>query len=248
MRTIRLLTAILALATAAAFVNAGPARACSCVDPDPNKSPEEREAASVEGSDAVFVGEVTSTRAYDDDGNPATQGPDDRRDMTLRVIKIQKGPVTDPFEVSTGGYGDTCAKVLEEGVTYKVFAGETEGRYWITNCGATREATEADLRDNPAPTTTTTPTTRPPPPSTTSTTSTTATSPAATSTSSTTSPVTPTPSPTAPPTGEDVALDAKPTSSRAPAGLLAAALLPLVAAAVATLWLARRAGGLRGRA
>lgn len=221
----RLLVAAAVLGAAVVMVQTGPAQACSCAAPSPDTSPEEREAAATEHADAVFVGEAGESRVDDPDGDPTIESSGDRRDVTFSVRRAVKGPVTNPFEVSTANSGASCGVSFHPGTLYKVFAYKHEGRYWAGLCGATRVATEADLvAPGPATTVPPTPTTTRPPPETTTTTAPPVTEPAPTTTSTTARPE----------DSPEVALDSEPTSTSTPVGLSATAILLLLAVAGAT--------------
>lgn len=221
----RLLVAAVMFGAAAIVAQVGPAQACSCAAWEEGSTQEQREAEATERAGAVFVGEAGESRVDDPDGDPTIESSGDRRDVTFSVRRVVKGPVTNPFEVSTARDGAACGVSFQPGVLYKVFTSEREGRYWVYSCGSTRVATEADLVE-PAPTTTVAPptTTTSPPPETTTTTAPPVTEPAPEATTSTTRPE----------TDAEVALDSEPTSRNTPVGLSATAVLLLLAVAGAT--------------
>ena len=230
----RLLVAAAVLGAAVVMAQTGPAQACSCAAWEEGSTQEEREAVATEHAHAVFVGEAGESRVDDPDGDPNTFSSGDRRDVTFSVRRAVKGPVTNPFVVSTARDGATCGVSFNPGTLYKVFTYEREGRYWAGLCGATRVATEADLVGPALPTAPPPPptTTRPPPESTT-TTAPPVTEPAPETTTSTTRPE----------TDLEVALDSEPTSTSTPVGLSATAILLLLAVAGTTglqTWRSRR--------
>lgn len=120
MRTLaRLLAglAVLVSTTAGALVlTAGPAAACSCVEPTIDL---------LDTHDVAFSGVVTNRRE-----------PGDEVILTLRTDRIFKGEVTKRVDVVSGGEGDTCSMEAQDGDRLLVFGSMVGAEVTSGLCGS----------------------------------------------------------------------------------------------------------------
>lgn len=134
-RALGALLLLVSTALGAVVVAAGPASACSCVEPTP---------AFLDTHDVAFTGTVTDRR-----------DPGDEVIVTVRTDRVFKGDVTRRVDVVGGSESDTCSLAAQDGDEVLVFGNLDDDEVSSGRCstvtGEQRRALVPDLGEGTAP-------------------------------------------------------------------------------------------------
>lgn len=126
------------LTTSLWLIAAPPARACSCVALDPNRTEEQ----VIAEYDAVFSGLVTEEHPAERVGGAEGTPAQDAKRYVFQVDRVDKGDAATPQDVFSPPDEASCGSELVVGTPYRVFAREFEGRLHINLCGDTHPSFE----------------------------------------------------------------------------------------------------------
>ena len=117
-----------------AVLNPSPARACTCAQL--SLSVREQVVQEFRQASAIFEGKVESIETrFIQDG----LGAFDQRVVTLRVLRVYKGPPERVIVVHTGRSDGDCGFHFKRGGKYLVYAyQESSGQLWTNICTRTR--------------------------------------------------------------------------------------------------------------
>jgi hypothetical protein len=132
---IRLLLVMLLVAGGLVFVLPGRAEACSCAGPPSFEK-------AVRQADAVFVGEVTSSRSHEGPQRFLGFRSDELVGYTFAVDEVVTGEVGASVEVVSHYSEATCGFPFQEGDRYVVFADQRDGRLETYLCSRTEAINE----------------------------------------------------------------------------------------------------------